>query len=321
MRKKIERTEIDTKIWMPEASHFGKILESNGIIYAIFGAGALAVQNVMIRSTIDIDFVVRDYDKAISIMKEQPELAYIDLKKERDGIPVADFYFKSGITIQIWDNNMYSLPMTDDSWTRIVFKPIGGHRSIWSISMEDLIVSKVGRYTQQIKNSSYEANKNVKDIVVTIQVLSKPDFNYIIRRLEEGARRETLGKFAKIHNLKWYFVKEIEIYKKIAESFDGKKIGQFIASILVKSKSQSIEYGMLHSLRKGQSISKFKSDFMLDEKNCNILLQRWKSILKINADKVNVSARDIQKYVGSLKDEPVSDYAKKLIFSGKKSEI
>ena len=106
MRKKIERTEIDTKIWVPEASRFGNLLEFNGIKYAIFGAGALAVQNVTIRPTIDIDFVVDDYDKAISLLKEQPELSSKDLEKERDGIPVADFYFKSGITVQIWDNNM-----------------------------------------------------------------------------------------------------------------------------------------------------------------------------------------------------------------------
>ena len=43
------RTEIDPKIWIPEASRFGNILESNGIKYAIFGAGALAIQNVMVR--------------------------------------------------------------------------------------------------------------------------------------------------------------------------------------------------------------------------------------------------------------------------------
>jgi len=316
MKKKIERTEIDTKIWVPEASRFGNLLESNGIKYAIFGAGALAVQNVTIRPTIDIDFVVDDYNKAISLLKEQPELSSKNLEKERDGIPVADFYFKSGITVQIWDNNMYSLPMTDDSWARIVSKPVGGYDSIWSISMEDLIVSKVGRYTQQIRDE-YEANKNVRDIVATMQALAKPDFKYVIQRLAEGARRETLGKFSKIHNLNGYFVKEVEIYRKMAESFDSEKIGKFTASVLVQSKSASMEYWMLHRLRKGKSLKQFKLDFMLDEKNYSILLDRWKSILEINGDKVTISSKQIQEYVKSLKPETLSEYAKKLIFSGK----
>lgn len=317
MKRKIDRVEVNAEIWLPEASHFGNLLGANGIKYAIFGAGALAVQNVMIRPTIDIDFVVNDYEKAISILREQPELNSSKLQKERDSIQVADFYFKSGITIQIWDDNMYSLPMTEDSWARIAFKPVGGYSSIWSISMEDLIVSKVGRYTQQIKDSPYEANKNVRDIVTTIQALAKPDFKYVLQRLEEGARRETLAKFSKTHNLNWYFVKEVEIYRKMAESLNGEKIGQFIAPILVKSKSVSVEYWMLHSLRKGQSISKFKSDFMLDDKNCSILLQRWKSILEVNGNRVVISAKKIQEYVKSLKPETLSEYTKKLIFSGK----
>lgn len=246
MNKKRQHIEINEEIWMPEASRFGNILGNNGIKYAIFGAGALAVQGVMIRPTIDIDFVVDEYKKTIAVMHEQPELDYTYLKEERDGIPVADFYFKNGTNIQIWNNNMYSLPMTDESWKRIVFKSIGGFNSIWSISMEDLIVSKVGRPTQQVKDK-HEANKNATDIVATMQALTKPDFKYVIKRLSEGARRETLAKFSAIHDLNEYFIKEVEIYRKIAESYDNEKIGKFIASVLVQSKSASIEYGMLHS--------------------------------------------------------------------------
>jgi len=317
MKEKIERTEIDTKIWILEASRFAGILESGGIKYAILGAGALAVQNVMIRPTIDIDFVVEDYDGAVSVMRGQPNLKSSNLVKERDGIQVADFYFQSGITIQIWNNNMYSLPMTEDSWRRIVFKSVAGYRSIWSISMEDLIVSKVGRYTQQRTASEYEANKNARDIVATMQSLTKPDFKYVIQRLAEGARRETLGKFSPIHNLNGYFAKEVEIYRVLAESFDSAKIGKFVSSVLAQSKSLNMEYTMLHSIRKGKSLKKFKSDFMLDERNYSMLLSRWDSFLGIDGDKVKVTSKQIQDYTQSLKPEPDSDYAKKLIFSGK----
>ncbi len=317
MKEKISRVEINTEIWLPEASRFGNLLGSNNIKYAIFGAGTLAVHNVMIRPTIDIDFVVNDYEKAVTLLKEQSELASTDLQKERDGIQVADFYFKSGITVQIWDDNMYSLPMTEESWSRIVFKPVAGYSSIWSISMEDLIVSKIGRYTQQKSESEYEANKNARDIVATIQTLDKPNFNYVLKRLGEGARRESLSKFSAVHNLNWYFVKEVETYREMSETMDAEKIGKFIASVLVKSKSPSTEYWLLHNLRKGQSIKKFKLDFMLDEKSCSVLLQRWKSILSIDGDKVSIPARKIQEYIKSLKPEELSEYAKRLVFSGK----
>lgn len=319
MKKKIERVEVNAEIWLPEASHFGNILQTNGIKYAIFGAGALAVHNVMIRPTVDIDFVVGDYEKAVEILRQQPDLQSMNLEKERDGIQVADFYFDSGITIQIWDNNMYSLPMTEEAWKRTVFLPVAGFNSIWSISKEDLIASKIGRHAQQFSKSEYEANKNARDIITTIQSLNKPDYNYIIKRLGEGARRETLSKFSSIHNLNWYFAKEIDAYKKLTEALDGKKIEQFVSTILVKSRSSHIEYWMLHRLRKVKSIKKFKTEFMLDGKNCSILLDRWKSIVKINGDKADVSSKDIQEYTKSLKPEIISDYAKKLIFSGKKT--
>ena len=96
---------------------------------------------------------------------------------------------------------------------------------------------------------------------------------------------------------------------------------QFIVLILVKTKSYPIEYWMLHSLRKVQSISKFKSDFMLDEENYSVLQQRWDSILDIDGDKVIINAKDIQEHMKSLKPKPQSDYAKKLIHSGKIPEI
>jgi len=163
----------------------------------------------------------------------------------------------------------------------------------------------------------YEANKNANDIVVTMQTLAKPDFKYIIQRLGEGARSEKVDESSEIHNLKWYFVKEVEIYRKIAESYDSEKIGKFIASVLVQSKSAIIEHDMLHSLRKGKSLKQFKSDFMLDEKNYSILLDRWKSILEINGDKVTVSDKKIQEYVKTLKPEMISEYTEKLLSARK----
>jgi len=144
------RVEIQSAIWLPEASHFGKLLESNGIRYAMFGAGALAVHRVMVRPTIDIDFVVDDYKNAIALLQNQQGIVSKNLKKDKDGIQVADFYFQSGVTVQIWDNNLYSLPMSPDSWSRLSGRVVPGYDLIQTISMEDLIVffelTKKGRY-------------------------------------------------------------------------------------------------------------------------------------------------------------------------------
>ncbi len=141
----------------------------------MFGAGALAVHKVMVRPTIDIDFVVHDYKKAVELLQDQPGMVDKDLEKEKDGIQVAEFHFDSGVSVQIWDNNLYSLPMIDDSWSRVIARIVPGYGPIQSIGMEDLIISKVGRYTQKKGNSQYEAEKNVRDIVSAMSTLSGPD--------------------------------------------------------------------------------------------------------------------------------------------------
>ena len=183
--------------------------------------------------------------------------------------------------------------------------------------MEDIIVSKVGRHTQQLAGNQYEAEKNVRDIVATIQTLARPDYKYIIQRLSEGARRETSNASSPIHNLNWYFGKEVEIYQKISTVIDQENMKKFIGTILTQSRSADIEYWMLHSMRKGKSLKKFKSDFMLDEKNYSALLKRWRSILEINEDDVKITSKQIQGYYDSLKTEQVSYYAKHLTYSGK----
>lgn len=314
-----DKVEIQPKIWLPAAQQFGNLLESNNIRYAIFGAGALAVHGVMVRPTVDVDYVVDDYQKAVDLLKKQPDKKSQNLEKERDGIQVADFYFNSGVTVQIWDNNLYSLPMTDESWSRVVLRPVPGYNNIRTITMEDLAISKVGRYTQQIADNKYESNKNVMDIVSTMQTITQPDFKYMVQRLKEGARTEHAQYSSKIHPLDWYFVREVEIYRKAAETMNYNKIGAFIAKILITSKSVSIEYELLHNLRRNGKLNEFQTNFMLDDKSLEVLLQRWKSILKIEDNKVNISSKSIQEYVETLGSEEVSEYAKKIIHSGKKN--
>ncbi|MEM3100012.1 MAG: DUF6036 family nucleotidyltransferase [Candidatus Nitrosotenuis sp.] len=318
-RKKttLPRIEVHPRIWLPSAYYFGNLFESNKIRYAIFGAGALAIHNVMIRPTVDIDFVVDDYDKAVNLLKEQPNIASSNLQKDKDGIQVADFNFKSGITVQIWDNSLYSLPMNDVSWSHVILGQVPGYGTIRCVSMEDLIVSKIGRHTQR-KDSQYEADKNVKDIVATIQTLAKPDFKYIIERLKEGARRESTSNSSKIHRLDWYFAREVQLYLNSAQMMDQSRIGKFIANVLVESRSMQIEYWLLHALRKIGSKAKFQSSFMLDEKNLAVLLKRWESILQVNGDQVTLSSKDIQDYV-KTRPEALPEYGKRIAYSAKKS--
>lgn len=310
--------EIQSAIWLPEASHFGNLLESNGIRYAMFGAGALAVHRVMVRPTIDIAFVVDDYKNAIALLQSQPGIVSKNLKKDKDGIQVADFYFQSGVTVQIWDNNLYSLPMSPDTWSRLSGRVVPGYDLIQTISMEDLIVSKVGRYAQQRAESKYEAEKNVRDIASTMAMLPRPDYKYVIQRLKEGARRETSSNSSTIHSLDWYFAREIEVYRSVAESLDFlDKVSEFTTTVLVEARTPPIEYWLLHSLRKKKSLKRFQSDFMLDDKSLALLLKRWEPILQIDADVVIISSKSIQKYIETLGPERLSEYAKRLVYSGK----
>lgn len=207
--------------------------------------------------------------------------------------------------------------MNELSWSRVVLGQVPGYGTVRCISMEDLIVSKVGRYTQQRKSSQYEADKNVKDIVATMQALAKPDFRYIIRRLKEGARRESASSSSRIHSLDWYFVREVHIYQDSAQVLDTDRIGKFIATVLVDSGSAQVEYWLLHALRKTGSKARFQSIFVLDERHLVLLLKRWEPILQVDGDRVRLSSRDIQNYV-KPRHEGLPEYGKKIACSGKK---
>lgn len=321
-KKNRVRTEVQPSVWLPEAYRFGRLLEDNGIRYAIFGAGALATNDIMVRPTIDVDFVVDDYTKAVKLLNNQANIESKNLKEDKDGIQVTDFHFISGVTIQIWKNNLYSLPMTEESWSRVTIRNIPGYGFIRCISIEDLLISKVGRYTQQKSDSLYEANKNVKDIITAISVLKKPDINYAISRLREGARRERSSPASKIHSLMWYFVREVQVYDKATEGLDEekiKKVQQFIASVLINSKFRTTEYWLLSCLRKnGGDTKKFQQFFCLDDNSLEILLTRWKPYIQIEGNKATLSAVDIETYLEKLPTEKSSDYAKQLTFSGKR---
>lgn len=316
------RIEVQSSVWLPEAYHFGNLLQDNGIRYAIFGAGALAANNIMVRPTIDLDIVVDDYDAAVDLLQDQPGIESKNLQEDNDGFQVADFHFTSGVTIQIWKNNLYSLPMTEESWSRIAIRNVPAHGFIRSLSVEDLIISKVGRYTQQKSVNQYEADKNVNDIVTAISVLRKPDIKYAVKRLKEGARRERTSPVSKIHPLLWYFAREVQVYGKVSEELDEDRTGQvreFIASVLVASKSKASEYWLLTSLRKGGGdIKKLQQSFYLDDKSLGVLLARWKKDFRIEENKAFLTAADILAYLKKLPHEDPSGYLKHLAYSGKR---
>jgi hypothetical protein len=311
------RSGAPAQIWLPEAYRFGRLLGSSDIRYAIFGAGALAVHNVLIRPTIDIDFVVNDYNRAIALLDGQPGVIDRNLARDKDGIPVADFHFQTGISVQIWDNNLYSLPMTDESWFRIRGRPVPGYDLIMAVSMEDLVVSKVGRFTQQRVDSQYEADKNIRDVVSAMAAPYRPDIKYVIRRLKEGARRER-STISPIHSLDWYFVREVAACRKVATRLDiSDRIQSFVSGVLSRTKTRSIEYWLLHILRKNGSIQAFQTEFMLDHEALSALLKRWRFILKLDGDKVSISSKTIQGYLETLEPDVSSEYAKRLAYSGK----
>jgi hypothetical protein len=311
------KNENPPQKWLPEAYRFGEILGTNKIKYAIFGAGSLAAHQIITRPTIDIDFVVDDYPKAIKLIEDQPNLSSKNLKKDNDGIPVADFHFNSGVSVQIWNRNLYSLPMNSLSWQKASIRTIPGYGNLWTISVEDIIVSKVGRYSQQRYQNKNEANKNILDILLTIIALKRPDYRYIIERLKEGARKESSSSSA-LHSLDWFFIREIEPYNEKIGKIDYEKVSQFVSKIVMSIRSREVEYYLLNSLRKLKNIKKFQQRFMLNDKSLITLLQRWKFI-EINNNQATLTSKEIQIYLDTLPKNNISDYYKQILYSGKVS--
>jgi hypothetical protein len=305
-------------MWLPEAYRFGKILESNRIRYAIFGAGALAAHQIMTRPTKDIDFVVEDYRNAANLIRKQPDLESKDEQKDKDGITVADFDFKSGVSVQIWDRNLYSLPMNSISWLKTSIRTLPGYGNLRSISVEDLIVSKIGRFDQQKDENEEEANKNIEDILSAIIYLQRPDYKYIIQRLQEGARRESSTSSSKLHPLDWFFVREVEVYREKIRGLDIERISRFVSNIVSLIKSRSVEYYLLNSLRKAGSLDKFQKRFMLNDGTLSHLLERWK-FLDIFDDKIKLTSKKIQTYIEGLPPDVHTQYYSQVLYSGKKS--
>lgn len=315
---KSTKIENPVSIWLPEATRFGNILRSNQITYAIFGAGALAAHNILTRPTIDIDFVVKEYPKAVSLISGQPDLKSKAVEDDKDGISVADFHFKSGVSVEIWDQNLYSLPMNDFSWSRTVLRDIPGSGTLVSVSPEDIIVSKIGRFHQQKnKNETTEADKTIKDILATIIFLQKPDYKYIIERMKEGARRES-SKSSHIRNLNWFFVREVEDYRQKLNGFKYEKVSNFVSHLLSSIRSQEVEYYLLHRLRKEKSIGKFQTRFMLNDKSLSILLKRW-NFIDVSDDNITLTSRTIDAYIKRLTNTKHSEYYEKILCTKKSS--
>lgn len=314
MKIKPKKQENKPSVWIPTAIKITNMLEENKIQYAIFGAAALAAHDIIIRPTIDIDIVVdeNDYENSCQIMKEKPGLIKSNTEKDKDRIQVADFYYNDGTCVQIWKNNLYSLNMDNDSWSRILSRYISGYDDpIKTICIEDLIVSKIGRYYQQQKSNGYEANKNINDILFSIKSLKSPDYPYIIKRLKEGARRETTRGNSRVHSLDWYFIREMEIYKKRSPR-SRKEIENFVSKVIVDADSDLIEYYLLKEFKRIHSWKDFQEFFMLNIKAIERLKTRWKTILSDkNGDEINPT--QFSYYIKKLRSGPKSAYAKKLI--------
>jgi hypothetical protein len=315
---KQRKNENPPSTWLPEACHFGRILESNQIKYAVFGAGALAAHKIIVRPTIDIDFVVEDFLNAVNLIGKQPDLDAKNEEQDKDGISVADFHFKSGVSVQIWNQNLYSLPMNPFSWSKTSIKNILGYGNLRSISVEDVVVSKIGRFSQQKDENEVEADKNIRDILSTITYIQRPDYKYIIQRLKDGARRESPAASSKLRSLDWFFVREVEIYQEKIGVFDFEKISRFVSNTMSLIKSRHVEYHLLNSLRKVGSLHKFQEKFMLNDSSLSRLLERWKFI-SVTGDKVTLTAKNIQTYLAGLTPNVHSEYYKRLLYSGKKA--
>ncbi|ABK77513.1 hypothetical protein CENSYa_0881 [Cenarchaeum symbiosum A] len=297
-------------VWIPAALHYGRLMESGGLRYAVFGSAAMAAHGALVRPTIDIDFVAEDYGGSVGLMKEQPGLCSSNLERDADNIQVADFHFTGGINVQIWDNNLYSLYMTDESWGRTVAGMLSDGEAISSVSIEDLIVSKAGRYVPYRFYDPKEVQKSVADVVAAMETAENPDLEYVVRRMMEGARRALPQ--GKIYPIDWFFVREAESCIQLARAQGYTRAKKFVFDVLSGLCTASSEYFLLYSLREEGSVSRFQKKFDMDDGFLQNVLGRWKDVVAIDGDVASASHASIRRYTQGLPGSKSSEYARGL---------
>lgn len=300
---------VPVSVWRKSALDILSLLESNSIKCALFGAAGLGVQNIHWRSTYDIDIVVDDFDKASELLQKHADryelIAQHDL--EHPSLNCND-KLAVGVQLQIWNNELYAIKMTNESWKLVEQKYLDdGVYPV--ISLEDLLASKVGRFQTMQHSMSYIANQQAEDIARIIYVMyHKADYSYLAKRIKSGSRRQSgVGKQI---NLSWYLIQEIPEYRekliqKIAlpEVEADQIVNDFSSKLLIRVLTTEIDEFLLNSIPSLGKLSVLKRQYMLSDNVMNFYLGVWKenNLVKMNNDIPTLDKEKVNEYVANSK--------------------
>jgi hypothetical protein len=306
-----EGTKIDPATWIPKLNEARSVLERHNVSYALFGAPAVAAQNVQIRPTKDVDIVVKDNKTEVAqLLSGELKMLYAHkIKPDEDAELVIDL--PSKIFFEIWENKLYTVPMTQKAWKRVQPTTMG-----YAISREDLIASKVGRYLQ----SNLRKDTDLNDIVATLLSSKDLDYSYLTKRLIEGERREQIGT-GTTWNLSWFFIRELpEYYRALLNLSSEQKaretLTDFASNIISRLTTIEAEHQILKYCEKNSpTVSDLQKEFFLNSSTSKLLIKKWveAKVIELKGEKIEVNKEKMRKYFKDDKGEPTGFAKDRLI--------
>ncbi|MBI5225271.1 hypothetical protein HY989_05365 [Candidatus Micrarchaeota archaeon] len=303
--------KIDPATWIPKLNEAKSVLEKHNVGYALFGAPAVAAHNVQIRPTKDVDIVVKDNKIEVAeLLAGELKMLYAHkIKPDEDAELVIDL--PSKIFFEIWENKLYTVPMTEESWKSVRPTAMG-----YAISREDLIASKVGRYLQ----SNLQKDTDLNDIVATLLSSKDLDYSYLTRRLIGGERREKVGS-GTAWNLSWFFIRELpEYYRALLNLSNEQKaretLTDFTSNVISRLTTKEVEHQILAYCKKNSTtMNELQKMYFLNASVSKLLLKKWAEakVIELKDEKILVSKEKMHEYFKRDKTEPTGFAKDRLI--------
>ncbi len=295
--------KIDSTVWIPKLNQGLAVLNENKIRYALFGAPAMAAHDILVRPTKDVDVVVEtDKNQASELLAKKTGWMHAHkIKPDEDAELVIDF--STQIFFEVWENKLYTVPMTEEAWKRVQPTAMG-----YAICKEDIVASKVGRFLQSGKRKDTDLN----DIAATLLASKDLDYGYLANRLVEGERREKL-ETGTVWNLTWYFIRELPNYfeelKKLAKGEQKARstLTDFVSNILSRLTAKEAEHRILDYCRKKTSTQpELQHEFFINDATAKLLLRKWEDAgaVQLKEGKIHFNSKKAKEYESKMPGEP-----------------
>ena len=258
------RVPIET--WIREAKPvIEKLTEMHGkkeATYAAFGATALGALGYT-RTTKDVDIVIKAESKSFKDVASEiaRDFSFTICENEKVCMLVKEvdgYYF----VIELWDDFIYVMNCDDQMWRRArVAQGLG--IPMLTLSVEDMIASKLGRYFVNRRS------EDIVDISFLLKQYGIADYTYFIERIQKIKREgKTIDDFL------------FEEILKISEILGRDKTVAFHSQIAARRPyKQLLEKIMFKIAKDSKEVKEVADKAMLNAKEANQLLK----ILEIKA--------------------------------------